>query len=85
MFVLQGVDQHAASGEDVFASRAADGGGDTVVGEIVAQPLHLFLVRRGPTPALPTKGGRLFLFLRFEGGGVGLMETDEVDAAGETA
>ena len=44
LFVLQGVDQHAASGEDVFASRATDGGGDTVVGEVVAQPLHLFFV-----------------------------------------
>ena len=41
---LQRIDQHTASGKDVFATAAADGGGDTTLGKIVAQPFHLLLV-----------------------------------------
>lgn len=33
---LQCIDQHAAGGKDVFATAAADGGGDTMRGEVVA-------------------------------------------------
>ena len=37
--------EESASSHDVFATRAADGAYDAVVGEIVAQPNHAFVVR----------------------------------------
>ena len=66
----QGIHEHAAGGEDIFASGATDSGGDTVVGEVVAQPLHLFFV--GTRETLSAESG-------------GRVETDEVDTAGEVA
>ena len=33
---LQCIDQHAAGGKDIFATAAANGGGDTMRGEVVA-------------------------------------------------
>ena len=33
---FQCIDQHAAGGKDVFATAAADGGGDTMRSEVVA-------------------------------------------------
>ncbi len=37
---LQGVDEHAAGGKDVLATRTADGGGQAVGGEVVSKPKH---------------------------------------------
>ena len=67
---MQGIDQHSAGSEDVFASGAADVGSDAVVGEVVAEPLHLFFV--GTRETLSAESG-------------GRVETDEVDTAGEVA
>ena len=37
--------EETASSHDVFSTRATDGADDAIVGEIVAQPNHAFVVR----------------------------------------
>ena len=44
LFFLQGVDQHTAGGEDIFATRTTDSGSDAMLGQIVAQPDHRIFI-----------------------------------------
>ena len=79
---MQGIDEHTAGGEDVFAAGAADGGGDAVVSQVVAEPLHLFLIAGGEAGCLSCALCFPFfvLFSDFFHAG---METNEIDAAVE--
>lgn len=58
--LLQGVDEHAAGGKDILATGAADGGGETVRGEVITEPDNggtlLLLPLYGDTPAPTCKG-----------------------------
>ena len=36
--LLQGVDEHTAGGKDILATGAADGGNQTVGGEVITEP-----------------------------------------------
>ena len=73
--VFKGIDEHTAGGKDVFATAAANGGGQTVFGEIIAHPLHLSLVAGGECQRVVCVGHLLYP----------RMETDEVDTAVEVA
>lgn len=44
LLFLQGVDEHAAGGEDVFTAGTADSTGNAVSGQIVAEGNHPLLI-----------------------------------------
>lgn len=47
VILLEGIYEHAASGQNIFATRLADGGGYTMLIEVISKRLHLLLVGAG--------------------------------------
>ena len=86
VFLLaKGVDQHAAGGKDIFATRTADRAGQAVGTQVIAESRHaLFVAAREGFIAALLIASLLIASLFIAGLCIGLVEADEVDAAGKT-